>query len=120
MNFCSPDWARTSDIRINSPPFYQLNYRGILIYIYQKFIYLSNIYIKLKINYKIFKRNIDYYLKFIYSKRYKNYYGPLAQWLEQATHNRLVAGSNPARAIKTKKLTSFIYLKILFKFFIIN
>ena len=24
--------------------------------------------------------------------------GPLAQWLEQATHNRLVAGSNPAGA----------------------
>ena len=26
----SPDWTRTSDIRINSPPFYQLNYRGIV------------------------------------------------------------------------------------------
>ena len=26
--------------------------------------------------------------------------GPLAQWLEQATHNRLVAGSNPAGATK--------------------
>ncbi len=25
--------------------------------------------------------------------------GPVAQWLEQATHNRLVAGSNPAGAI---------------------
>ena len=25
----SGDWARTSDIRINSPPFYQLNYTGI-------------------------------------------------------------------------------------------
>ena len=25
------------------------------------------------------------------------YHGPLAQWLEQATHNRLVAGSSPAR-----------------------
>ena len=25
-------------------------------------------------------------------------YGPLAQRLEQSTHNRLVAGSNPARA----------------------
>ena len=28
-NVGSPDWTRTSDIRINSPPFYQLNYRGI-------------------------------------------------------------------------------------------
>lgn len=27
--------------------------------------------------------------------------GPLAQWLEQATHNRLVAGSSPARATKS-------------------
>lgn len=26
---------------------------------------------------------------------------PLAQWLEQATHNRLVAGSSPARATKS-------------------
>ncbi|CRH30861.1 hypothetical protein BN1182_CI_01130 [Pantoea ananatis] len=26
--------------------------------------------------------------------------GPLAQWLEQATHNRLVAGSNPAGATR--------------------
>ena len=26
--------------------------------------------------------------------------GPLAQWLEQATHNRLVAGSSPAGATK--------------------
>ena len=25
----SPSWTRTSDIWINSPPFYQLNYRGI-------------------------------------------------------------------------------------------
>ena len=25
----SPGWTRTSDIWINSPPFYQLNYRGI-------------------------------------------------------------------------------------------
>ncbi len=27
----SPSWTRTSDIRINSPPFYQLNYWGIII-----------------------------------------------------------------------------------------
>lgn len=27
-------------------------------------------------------------------------HGPLAQWLEQATHNRLVAGSSPAGATK--------------------
>ncbi len=26
----SSDWTRTSDIRINSPPFYRLNYRGIV------------------------------------------------------------------------------------------
>lgn len=26
--------------------------------------------------------------------------GPLAQWLEQATHNRLVVGSNPTGATK--------------------
>ena len=25
-------------------------------------------------------------------------HGPLAQWLEQATHNRLVVGSNPTGA----------------------
>ena len=31
--------------------------------------------------------------------------GPLAQWLEQATHNRLVAGSSPAGATKS----SFMY-----------
>jgi hypothetical protein len=24
------------------------------------------------------------------------YFGPIAQWLEQATHNRLVGGSNPS------------------------
>nr|GME07318.1 hypothetical protein HI13_contig00027-0001 [Ipomoea batatas] len=28
--FGSSDWTRTSDIRINSPPFYRLNYRGIV------------------------------------------------------------------------------------------
>ena len=27
--FGSPSWTRTSDIRINSPVFYQLNYQGI-------------------------------------------------------------------------------------------
>lgn len=27
----SPSWTRTSDIWINSPPFYRLNYRGILV-----------------------------------------------------------------------------------------
>ena len=27
-------------------------------------------------------------------------HGPLAQWLEQATHNRLVAGSSPAGATR--------------------
>ena len=26
----SPGWARTNDLRINSPPLYQLSYRGIL------------------------------------------------------------------------------------------
>ncbi len=30
-------------------------------------------------------------------------HGPLAQWLEQATHNRLVAGSSPAGATKQNK-----------------
>ena len=35
--------------------------------------------------------------------------GPLAQWLEQATHNRLVAGSNPAGA------TKFSYVNHAFK-----
>ena len=29
FKFGSSDWTRTSDIRINSPPFYRLNYRGI-------------------------------------------------------------------------------------------
>ena len=32
-------------------------------------------------------------------------HGPLAQWLEQATHNRLVAGSSPAGATKYQRLT---------------
>lgn len=27
-------------------------------------------------------------------------HGPLAQWLEQATHNRLVVGSNPTGATR--------------------
>ena len=42
-------------------------------------------------------------------------HGPLAQWLEQATHNRLVAGSSPAGATKyikdlDKKLSrSFLF-----------
>ncbi len=30
-------------------------------------------------------------------------HGPLAQWLEQATHNRLVVGSNPTGATKQNK-----------------
>ncbi len=30
LEFGSSDWTRTSDIRINSPPFYRLNYRGIV------------------------------------------------------------------------------------------
>lgn len=30
-------------------------------------------------------------------------HGPLAQWLEQATHNRLVAGSSPAGATRHSK-----------------
>ncbi len=30
FEFGSSDWTRTSDIRINSPPFYRLNYRGIV------------------------------------------------------------------------------------------
>ena len=30
FKFGSSDWTRTSDIRINSPPFYRLNYRGIV------------------------------------------------------------------------------------------
>lgn len=30
-------------------------------------------------------------------------HGPLAQWLEQATHNRLVAGSSPAGATRYSK-----------------
>ena len=32
-------------------------------------------------------------------------HGPLAQWLEQATHNRLVVGSNPTGATKYQGLT---------------
>ena len=34
--------------------------------------------------------------------------GPLAQWLEQATHNRLVAGSSPAGATKFYLLNQHI------------
>ncbi len=30
-------------------------------------------------------------------------HGPLAQWLEQATHNRLVTGSSPVGATKQNK-----------------
>ncbi|CDH21766.1 hypothetical protein XBKQ1_740007 [Xenorhabdus bovienii str. kraussei Quebec] len=29
LKFGSSNWTRTSDIRINSPPFYRLNYGGI-------------------------------------------------------------------------------------------
>ncbi len=29
--FGSSNWTRTSDIRINSPPFYRLNYGGIVL-----------------------------------------------------------------------------------------
>nr|CBA75236.1 conserved hypothetical protein [Arsenophonus nasoniae] len=32
----------------------------------------------------------------------------MAQWLEQATHNRLVAGSNPAGATKFYLLNQYI------------
>ena len=31
LKYGSSDWTRTSDIRINSPPFYRLNYRGIVL-----------------------------------------------------------------------------------------
>ena len=34
FKFGSSDWTRTSDIRINSPPFYRLNYRGIVVEAY--------------------------------------------------------------------------------------
>ena len=34
LEFGSSDWTRTSDIRINSPPFYRLNYRGIVVEAY--------------------------------------------------------------------------------------
>ena len=29
LQFCSPTWARTRDLRINSPALYRLSYRGI-------------------------------------------------------------------------------------------
>ena len=34
LKYGSSDWTRTSDIRINSPPFYRLNYRGIVVEAY--------------------------------------------------------------------------------------
>lgn len=51
---------------------------------------------------------IDFIMKSIFT--YFNYFGPLAQWLEQATHNRLVAGSNPARATNFKNGFIVYYL----------
>lgn len=40
--------------------------------------------------------------------------GPLAQWLEQTTHNRLIAGSNPAGVIS---ITQYHILTILKSFY---
>ena len=40
--------------------------------------------------------------------------GPVAQWLEQATHNRLVAGSSPAGAISQKKRTISVRFFVLY------
>lgn len=43
---------------------------------------------------------------------HKPVHGPLAQWLEQAPHKRLVVGSNPTRAIiLTKRYIMLIKLK---------
>jgi hypothetical protein len=34
--------------------------------------------------------------------------GPMTQWLVQATHNRLIAGSNPAGPILDKSLFEYV------------
>ena len=41
--------------------------------------------------------------------------GPVAQWLEQATHNRLVAGSNPAGASTKKRTISVRFFVLYFR-----
>ena len=46
--FGSPGWTRTSDIWINSPPFYQLNYRGIENFVVKN---LSKFYINHSVEY---------------------------------------------------------------------
>lgn len=58
---------------------------------------------------------IDFRAEFLYNSAT---FPPLAQWLEQATHNRLVAGSSPAGGTNSNPilfyhsiftLTSYIY-----------
>ena len=39
-------------------------------------------------------------------------FGPLAQWLEQSTHNRLVVGSNPTGATKDYFCSNKLWEKI--------
>lgn len=63
---------------------------------------MKNIFYKKLI---ILKKNIDYFCILTYNIKLVIIYnilkinGPLAQRLEQTTHNRWVAGSNPAGAI---------------------
>jgi hypothetical protein len=48
---------------------------------------------------KNISKRISFYENTI-KKIQKNIHGPVAQWLEQGTHNALVAGSNPAGSTK--------------------
>lgn len=47
--------------------------------------------------------------------------GPLAQWSEQATHNRLVAGSNPAGAtVKYLLICQFEWQNVSYLYFFLS
>jgi hypothetical protein len=46
----------------------------------------------------------------LHNKQAKFFSGPIAQWLEQETHNFLVGGSNPSGPIETSHSKAFYAL----------
>ena len=48
---------------------------------------------------KVFRKTLTQLEK----EQNSEFFGPIAQWLEQTTHNRLVGGSNPSRPTISKK-----------------